>query len=78
MTSKEYDEMWQDFVTSTKVGTIDMIERMHNLLFYNGKPTYGSLDRMGFKLLLSDLECMFHAGVTAGVTDALRALRNEG
>ncbi len=78
MTSKDYEEIWQDYVTSTKTGTIDMIERMHNLLFYNGKPTYGALDRVGFKLLLTDLECMFHAGVTAGVTDALRALRNEG
>lgn len=78
MTNKEYDEMWQDFVTSTKVGTIDMIERMHSLLFYNGKPTYGNLDHIGFRLLLHDLECMFHAGVTAGVMDALRALRNEG
>lgn len=77
MTKEKYEEIWQKFVTGTKNGTVDMIERMHGLLFYDGKPMYDKLTPLELKILISDLECMFHVGVQAGITDVLRAMHGE-
>lgn len=62
MSRSEYEEMWQNFVTSTRI-SVGALERLHHILFLNdGRPTYSMLSRADFRLLLWDFESMYLFG----------------